>query len=153
VIVANLLLALHLLGAVLWVGGMAFALFALRPALAVFEPAQRLALLGRVFRRFFLIVWHAMPIMLLTGYAIMFAYLGGFAGANWAVHLMNLTGLIMAAIFVYLFFVPWKAMRAALAAGDNPGAGAAVERIRGLITANLALGLFTVVIAAFAGLA
>ena len=29
---SDLLLALHLLGAVLWVGGMAFALFVLRPA-------------------------------------------------------------------------------------------------------------------------
>ena len=44
----NLLLALHLLGAVIWVGGMAFALLVLRPSLAELEPAARLALHGRV---------------------------------------------------------------------------------------------------------
>jgi uncharacterized membrane protein len=145
----SLLLALHLLAAVVWVGGMAFAILVLRPSLVVLEPAQRLALHGHVFRRFFLIVWHALPIIGLTGFAIMFGYLGGFAGVNWAVHLMNLTGLVMAAIYLYVFFVPWKAMRAALSAGDNQAAVASVEQIRGLIAVNLALGLFTVFIAAF----
>jgi uncharacterized membrane protein len=59
--------ALHVIFAALWVGGMAFAILALRPALAVLEPPQRLALMGRVHKRFFLIVWHAMPIVLLSG--------------------------------------------------------------------------------------
>jgi len=65
----HLLLALHLLGAVVWVGGMFFALLVLRPSLAVLEPPQRLALHMQVFRRFFLIVWHAMPAVIITGYA------------------------------------------------------------------------------------
>ena len=55
----QLLYALHVLGAVLWVGGMAFALLALRPALAELEPPARLALHEGALRRFFLIVWHA----------------------------------------------------------------------------------------------
>ena len=37
-----LLKALHVLAVVLWVGGMAFAHFFLRPALATLEPPQRL---------------------------------------------------------------------------------------------------------------
>lgn len=48
---ADLLLALHLLGAVLWVGGMAFALFVLRPAAhEVLQAPERLALMLSVFR-------------------------------------------------------------------------------------------------------
>ena len=43
----NLAYAVHVLFAVLWVGGMAFAILALRPALAVLEPPQRLALIDR----------------------------------------------------------------------------------------------------------
>jgi uncharacterized membrane protein len=148
--IVNILLALHLLGAVVWVGGMAFALLILRPSLAALEPPQRLALLAQVFRRFFLYVWHAMPILLLTGYAMLFGVLGGFALVNWAVHVMHLLGLIMAALFVVIFFGPWKAMRAATARGDTAAAAAAVNQIRGLIRVNLVLGVVTVVVAAWA---
>ena len=53
--------AVHLLSAVIWVGGMFFAYLVLRPSLSVLEPAQRIALHQQVFRRFFLFVWHAIP--------------------------------------------------------------------------------------------
>ncbi len=148
--IGSLLLALHLLGAVAWVGGMAFALMVLRPSLAVLPPPLRLALHAQVFRRFFRIVWHAMPLLLVTGYAMLFAVFGGFAGANWAVHLMHLSGLVMAGIFAVLFFGPWAAFAAAQDAGDNAAAAGALDRIRRLITVNLALGLATVAVAAFA---
>ena len=146
----SLLLAVHLLCAVVWVGGIAFALMVLRPSLAVLEPAQRLALHGQVFRRFFRIVWHAVPLLLLSGYGMLFGVLGGFARVNWAVHVMHLTGLVMTALFLVLFFGPWRGLRAALRDGDAGGAGAAVGRMRQLIMANLVLGVATVVVAAFA---
>ena len=148
--VVNVFLALHVLGAVVWVGGMAFALLVLRPSLAVLEPAQRMALHAQVFRRFFRIVWHAMPIILLTGYAMLFGVLGGFSGANWAVHTMHLFGLIMAVLFLALFFGPWRDMRGALLRKDTPAAARAVDRIRLLIQVNLILGVATVLIAGWA---
>jgi len=141
--------ALHLLGVVLWVGGMGFALLVLRPSLSVLEPPQRLALHGQVFARFFKIVWHAMPVILLTGYLMVFFIYDGFGSVDVAVHIMHLLGLIMAAVFVFIFFVPWPAMRAALAADDRAAAAAAVDRIRKLIMLNLVLGLATVVVAPF----
>lgn len=143
--------ALHLLGAAVWVGGMFFALLVLRPSLAVLEPPQRLALHGQVFRRFFLVVWHAMPIVLLTGYGLVFLGFGGFRGTLWPVHVMHLTGLLMAVVFAVIFFGPWRGMRAALAAGDRAGAAASVDRIRKLILVNLVLGLLTVVVAGLGG--
>jgi uncharacterized membrane protein len=147
--ILQVLLALHLLGAVAWVGGMAFALMVLRPSLLVLEPPQRLALHAQVFRRFFLIVWHAMPVLLLSGFAMAFGVLGG-AALNWAINLMMLLGLVMAAVFLVIFFGPWKAMRAALAAEDRATAAASADRIRKLIQLNLALGALTVIVAAFA---
>lgn len=146
---AKLAYLLHVLFAVLWVGGMAFAILALRPSLAALEPAQRLALLGGVHRRFFLIVWHAMPIVLVSGYFLLFGHYGGFRGAGWHVHLMHLTGLLMAAIYVAIFTGPWKQMRAALSAGDLKAAGEANEKLRQMVTLNLALGLLTVGVAAW----
>ncbi len=144
----SLLLALHILGAVIWVGGMFFALLVLRPSLSVLEPPQRLALHGQVFARFFRVVWHVMPIMLLTGYALLFGVYGGFAFVAWNVHVMHLTGLIMSGVFVFIALVPFRALRAALATGDRANAVASVDRIRLLITVNLVLGLLTVAVAA-----
>ncbi len=139
----NVALALHLLGVVMWVGGMAFALMVLRPALSVLDPAGRLAVHGEVFRRFFALVWVAMPLVLLSGYAMLFGALGGFAHAPPAVHVMHLLGLVMAAIFVVNVLGPWRAMRRA------PDAAAA-ERVRRLLRINLLLGMVTVVVAAWA---
>lgn len=140
----GVLLALHLLGAVAWVGGMAFALLVLRPSLAALAPPQRLALHAEVFRRFFRLIWHAMPLVLASGYAMLFAVLGGFAHVNWAVHVMHLLGLVMTAVFLAIVFGPWRAMRAA----PSPEA---VDRIRRLVQVNLLLGTLTLIVAAFAG--
>lgn len=143
----TLVYVLHLLAAVLWVGGMAFSILALRPSLATLPGPQRLAVLGGTYRRFFLVVWHAMPVMLASGYALLFGWYGGFAGTGWHVHTMHLTGLIMSALFLALFFGPWKAMRAALGAGQDAEAAAAADKVRRLVTINLAIGLFTVAVA------
>ena len=47
-----LLLAIHLLAAVFWVGGMSFAYMVLRPAAGGLDPVLRLPLWRRVFARF-----------------------------------------------------------------------------------------------------
>ncbi len=44
----------HLLGLTLWVGGMFFAHMALRPALGVLHPEQRLTLMAAVLANFFI---------------------------------------------------------------------------------------------------
>lgn len=145
-----LLYAAHVLGAVLWVGGMAFAIAVLRPAAhAALEGPQRLALMQLVFRRFFLVVWHLVPIMLLSGYALMFGWYGGFRGSGWHIHVMHLTGLLMAVVFVLVALGPWRAMRAALATQDRVSAAASLDRIRKGITVNMGLGLLTVAVAAW----
>lgn len=138
--IADVLLALHVLGAVLWVGGMFFALMVLRPSLAALSPPQRLDLHRQVFRRFFGLIWHVMPVMLITGFLMIFAVYGGFNGVRWNVHLMMLLGLVMSAIFVVLFFGPWAALR-------TDGDPAQLHRIRLLIQVNLVLGLIVVIVA------
>ena len=139
--IADLLLVLHLLGAVLWVGGMFFALVVLRPSIAVVPGPARLDLHRQVFRRFFMVIWHVMPVMLATGFAMVFVVYGGFRSVPWNVQAMALLGLLMSAIFVWLYFGPWAMLRR----GDDP---ASVDRIRRLVQVNLVLGLIVVVVAA-----
>jgi len=135
-------LAIHILCAVIWVGGMFFAIVVLRPSIAALEPAQRIAMHNRVFRRFFLVVWHVMPIALISGFAMV---MGGLASVPWNVHAMMALGLIMALVFAALVFGPYRRFRAAV---SSARAGDAAEQIRRLIMLNLALGLVTVVLAA-----
>lgn len=144
----TILYLVHLLGAVIWVGGMAFAILALRPAVhEVLEAPQRLALMQAVFRRFFLILWHAVPLVMLTGWALLFGWYWGFGASVWHVHLMHLTGLVMTGVFLFVALGPWRAMRAALAGNDRAAAAAALARIRTGVTVNLVLGLVTVAVA------
>jgi len=143
------LFVLHLLGAIVWVGGMAFAILVLRPSLSVLAPPDRLALHAQVFRRFFTIIWHVMPIVLVSGWALLFGWYGGFRDAGVHVHVMNLTGVIMAVVFAVIWFGPYQAFRRAMEAGGGTAAASAANRVRVLVTANLALGLFTSAIGGF----
>lgn len=138
-------LAVHLVCVVIWVGGMFFALIVLRPALAALEPAQRIALHNRVFRRFFLVVWHVMPIAIISGYAMIWGMYGGFARLPWNINAMQGIAWLMAVIFFVIVFGPYRRFRAA---ASTARAAQAADNIRRLILANLVLGLAVVVIAA-----
>ncbi|TMS58380.1 hypothetical protein MW7_006470 [Imbroritus primus] len=141
-----LLLFIHLAGVVLWVGGMFFAYVCLRPTAAeALEPPLRLRLWQGVFRRFFVWVWIAVIGILLSG----FAMLGhmGFAAAPKHLHAMAGGGVVMAAIFVYVFAAPYQALSRAVAAQDWAAGGAALARIRRAVHANLWLGILVIVIA------
>jgi uncharacterized membrane protein len=61
-------LAVHLLGAVVWVGGMFAIYVCLRPALGTLEPPQRLRLMRITFQKFFPWVWLAILLLLASGY-------------------------------------------------------------------------------------
>jgi uncharacterized membrane protein len=141
-------LIFHILGAVVWVGGMFFAYVVLRPYAGTLEAPARLALWRGVFQKFFPWVWASILALLVSGYGMLFLALGGFAGAGIHVHIMNLTGLIMMALFAHLYFAPWKRMQRALDTGETAGAAKALGQIRVVIEINLVLGLLTCVIGA-----
>jgi uncharacterized membrane protein len=142
----SLLLLLHVLATVIWVGGMFFAHQCLRPAaLTVLEPPQRLALWRGVFGRFFPWVWAAVITLILSGHLLVLQ-MGGMAAAPIQVHAMLGIGYLMAAIYAYLYFQPYAALKRGVAAGDWPAAGAALNRIRVLVGTNLTLGLTTIML-------
>ena len=53
---------------------------------------------------------------------------------------------IMNAVYLHLWFAPYKRFRAALLDGNIPAAGANLNQIRILVTANLVIGLANSVI-------
>src|ERR1700744_6056900 len=136
--------ALHLLCAVVWVGGMFFAYVVLRPTMAAIEAPQRMLLHTRIFRSFFLVIWHAMPVIIVTGFAMLFGFLGGMEGAPWQIHAMLGLGLLMAAVFLAIFFGPYRQFRRTT---DRNRMASSLNAIRKLIGVNLVLGVVTVIIA------
>jgi uncharacterized membrane protein len=139
-------LALHMLAAVIWVGGMFAAYVCLRPAAGVLEPPQRLMLWRGFFAKFFPWVWLSVVLLLGSGYWLMLKSFGGFAGAALYINLMQTIGLVMVALFAWLFHGPWLAFKRAVDAKDWPGAGGQLGRIRNIIRINLTLGLIVAVI-------
>jgi uncharacterized membrane protein len=140
--------AFHIVAAVIWVGGMFFALVVLRPSTGPLEPPVRLALWQRVFARFFPWVWAAVVVLLISGFAMVLWGFGGFAKIGMYVHLMMGTGILMTLIYAHLYFAPWQRFRRAVTASEWPVAARNIDQIRLLVTVNLVLGLITVVIGA-----
>jgi uncharacterized membrane protein len=140
--------AFHIVAAVIWVGGMFFALVVLRPSTAPLDPPTRLALWQRVFARFFPWVWGAVAVLLISGFAMVIWGFGGFTKIGTYVHVMMGLGIIMMLIYAHLYFAPWQRFRRAVAAGEWPVAAKNIDQIRQLVTINLVLGLITVVVGA-----
>ncbi len=141
-------IALHLLSAVIWVGGMFFAYMALRPAAAqILEPPQRLQLWAQVFKLFFLWVWLSIITILITGYWMLFSVFGGFANAGMHIHIMHGAGIIMVLIYFHVFFAPYRRLRHAVVVQDYAEGGKRLAQIRKLIGLNLSIGLIVVLVA------
>ena len=137
-------LFLHIVAAVVWIGGMFLAYVAVRLAAAeVLEAPQRLRLWAAIFRRFFPWVWAAIALLLGSGFSIM----GMMGNVPVYVVVMTVVGIVMSAIFLYLYFMPFSELRRAVAAEDWKAGGAALDTIRRLVGTNLALGIGNIAVA------
>ena len=154
-----LMVFLHVLAVVVWVGGMFLMHFAVRPvAVAQLPPAQRLPLLAGILGHFFGWVTAAVLLVLATGLAMIFG-IGAAAGAaaagkgafgegmrlaHGSVHLMFALGVVMSLVFAFIRLVPYPRLRGALAAQQLPVAAGHLDLIRRLVAANLVLGVATI---------
>jgi uncharacterized membrane protein len=141
-----LLLAVHLLAAVFWVGGMAFAYTVLRPAAGPLDPSLRLPLWHRIFSRFLPWVGVSIVALLATGLAMMFLVFGGPSTNPLYVQVMATIGIVMMLLYLHLVFAPWRRFRAALDSGALPEAARRLNQIRIIVAINLVLGILTLVV-------
>jgi len=143
---AALLLILHLLSAVIWVGGMFFAYMCLRPVAAtLLEPNMRLPLWCGVFKRFFPWVWLSVIALVLSGHG-MIAMFGGMAGVGKHVHIMMGLGYLMIGLYLHVYFALFGKLKRFVEAQSWSEAGAALNKMRMIIGINLMLGLFVIAV-------
>lgn len=143
---------LHVLSILLWVGGMVFAHFFLRPALAQLEPSVRLRLMHDVLGRFFKAVLVAAVLTLASGVwmlgrvAKQVVQSGGSFEMPLAWIIMAVLGGVMVAIFFHIRFALYKRLDRAVTASDWPAAAAALAQVRTWVSVNLGIGILVVVV-------
>ncbi len=145
---------LHLFAVIVWIGGMTFAHFCLRPAaLATLQPPQRLPLMSSALGRFFALVGWSLVLLWASGIAQYAGRIDTGTPPPWNWNAMAAIGAVMTVVFAVIVFQRHPRMRQALEAGELPAAGAALDGIRRLVVANLALGWITIAIATLGRLA
>lgn len=137
----GLAIALHVLAAVVWVGGMFFAFTCLRPASQWLDAPLRLRLWSHVLSRFFRWVWGSIAVLLASGFWIVFGHYGGLGKVGTHIHAMMGMGIMMMLLAAHVYFAPYKKLKRAIAHSNWPEAGRQIGQIRLLIGFNLALGL------------
>ncbi|MBF0282945.1 MAG: CopD family protein [Magnetococcales bacterium] len=142
--VLALLFAVHLLSAVIWVGGMFFSHMVLRPVLSPQEMERKVPMWGEVLKRFFPVVWFTVILLPVTGYAMAWGFFNGPLHSGWHVLVMQIIGWGMIGNFLRVYFRPYRRMKYMLKELLIPEAGLYLERIRIAMSINLFLGLLLV---------
>jgi len=128
----------HLASAIVWMGGMALVILALRPVvIARMAPPERLALMSAVLSRFFAMVWVSIALLLASGFWMLSVTDMKLAPKGW--HAMSALGLLMCLIFAHIWFAPFRRLKAAVAMSDWPAAGKALGQIHPMVLVNFAL--------------
>ena len=135
---------IHLLAVVIWIGGILFMDGFLAPALkrAIAQAEPRARLLYGLFRNFFAVIWGAGASLVITGYGMVFLR-GGFGVLSSAQWVMVVLGSLMVLLALYIFFVPFLRMRAAVLGGQWDAACVQAGQIRLLSSLNIVLALPT----------
>ncbi len=138
---------LHLIAGIVWMGGMTFMLFALRPAaIASIEAQPRAVLMGQVWRRFYAWVLVAIAVLFATGTHL---YTSTFRAARMATgqgsvplgwNVMLVLGLAMMLVFGHIYFAGFKKYKRAIAGADWALAAKAGALMHTMTLLNFALG-------------
>ncbi|WP_223463187.1 MULTISPECIES: CopD family protein [unclassified Pseudomonas] len=145
----SLIYSLHVLAALVWVGGMFFAWMVLRPAaITALEGPARLKLWVEVFQGFFRWVWVAVVLLPVSGVGMLNLHFTGFENAPRYVQVMMGLYVVMTALFIRIQALMLPELRTAVAGQDWPAGAAVLGRIRRLVGINLLVGLAVVAIAA-----
>jgi len=143
----ELIKLLHLIAAMVWMGGMTFMLLALRPAaLATLEPQPRARLMAAVMQRFFAAVVVCVVVLLGTGGSLFAAASraarasGGQFSVPLGWNLMLGLGIAMMLIFGHIYFAGYRRFSRAVAAQEWPVAAQSASQIHRLVVTNFCLG-------------
>jgi uncharacterized membrane protein len=147
----------HVLATIVWIGGMVFAHFFLRPAVMSLEVPERVRLMHEVLRRFFNAVSVAVLVTLVTGLwmigrvAKQLVQSGSSFSMPLSWTLMAGLGILMMLIFAHIRFALFKRLRVAAQSMDWEAGAVALASIRKWVAVNLGLGVLIVALVTLLG--
>ena len=153
----TLLKLAHVLATIVWIGGMVFAHFFLRPAVMSLEVPDRVRLMHEVLRRFFNAVSVAVLVTLVTGLWMIgrVAKQSVQSGAGFSMPLswtlMAGLGILMMLIFAHIRFALFKRLRLATQSMDWDAGAVALASIRTWVAVNMGLGVLIVALVTLLG--
>ncbi len=142
----------HLLSVMVWVGGMVFVQFFLRPVAATLAPPERVRLMHAVLGRFFNAVLVVAGLALASGLLMMGRIGRAVAQTGVKVSLplewiaMAALGSVMVCIFCYIRFALYQRLARAVTASAWPACGVVLASIRTWVMVNLVIGVVIVAI-------
>ena len=141
---------LHLVGILVWIGGMFFMLHVLHPSLQAIDGPQRPKLVLAVQAKFFKMVTVALVLIWGSGLAMLSAAISN-GLRPWPIgwHIMITLALVMTLVFIYIRFVLFTQANKAFASGEAGLLAPLMKRIRSLIMLNMGLGFVVVAAAVF----
>jgi uncharacterized membrane protein len=143
---------IHLLCVIVWIGGMVFVQFFLRPAVAPLAAPERVQLMHRVLGRFLHAVLLSAGLLLVSGVwmigrmARQVSQAGGKFNMPVTWMVMALLGVVMVLILGHIRFALYKKLTRAVNAQDWPTGGAVLASIRTGVSVNLAIGVLIVLV-------
>jgi uncharacterized membrane protein len=145
----SLVYTLHVLAALVWVGGMFFTWMIVRPAvIAALQGPARLQLWLQILPRFFTWVWIVVVLLPITGVGMIQLQFPSFDTAPRYVQVMIGLYVVMTALFMRVHSLQLPELRQAVQAEQWPEGVAVLGRMRRMMAVNLLLGLAVVAIAA-----
>ncbi|NPA52441.1 MAG: hypothetical protein GXO22_06070 [Aquificae bacterium] len=128
---------LHVLGVLIWIGGMFYTLFVFRPSLQILKPEERLNLVLQAMGRFFRYVWIAILLLFLTG-----AYRVHLHIHSYLFEIKLIIYFLMVAVFSYIYFFLYKKLPK-IPNLEKPNL---INKIIVLIKLNFGLGLLVILL-------
>lgn len=144
---------LHLLSIIVWLGGMVFSLFFLRPAVAQLELAPKLRLMHAALGRFLRAAMWSATLVLGTGFWMIgrVAKQTVQAGGSFAMPLswtiMAALGVLMVLVLGHIRFALFKRLDRAVVGQDWAAGAVALDAIKRWVSINLAIGVVIVAVA------
>lgn len=148
----DILKTVHVLSVIVWVGGMFFTHFILRPAVIELDLETRLRLMQGVLGRFFNVVLAVSLLSLASGVWMLgrVAKQTVQAGAGFNMPLawtiMAVLGVVMVAMFFHIRFALFKRFNRLVGSSEWESAGLVLTKIRRWVFINLILGVVIVVV-------
>lgn len=139
---------LHVLAAVIWIGGMVFNILVVRPSMAVIDASQRIKLAVAMLKRFIRLVLASIGLLAITGilmalpkFSLTTAY-----GITLLFKITIVGVMISIVIFIRYSLLPKLEF---LIVQSSPDVSKTIGRIVALVKINLAFGVFVLLLSEF----